>query len=318
MELISQIINELIDNDKPLNGALLKTKVLASRIQNKELLDWVNKELSGYKSNDSLPEYRKNISTFLKGSFINANMKYTNQPIPTAGMDKEFRKSLNSVEFPDSISGLESLVSHNDSTKLGIPLSAEIIGLISENWREMGNPYLQILNANKVISKGSVIEIISKVQNILLDFMLKVDEQFGSLAEIENLKIKKKEISTIVSQTIINNIGDGNILNTGDKAKVEADINIVTDNKDVLQKKLLEIGVKEEDLAELMEIIDFEKPNIESKKFGEKVNQWTSKMLNKALDRSWNIGIGKAGILLEEAISGYYGIKTVPNNVYKK
>ena len=316
MELISQIINELIDSEKPLNGALLKTKVLASRIQNKELLNWVDKELSGYKSNDLLPDYRKNISTFLKGSFVNGNMKYSNQAIPTRGMGEEFHKSLTSVQFPDSISGLENLTNNDNSARLGIPLNAETIGIISENWREMGNPYLQILSANKIISKGAIIEIITKVRNILLDFMLKVDEQFGSLAEIESLKTKKDEISTIVSQTIINNIGDGNILNTGDKTQIEADINIITSNKEVLKKQLLKIGIKEEDLTELIEIIDLEKPNIKSKAFSEKVNKWTSKMLNKALDRSWNIGIGNAGNLLEEAISNYYGIKTVPNNGY--
>ena len=47
MELISQIINDLIDEEKSLNSALLKTKVLASRIQNQNLLDWINNELSG-------------------------------------------------------------------------------------------------------------------------------------------------------------------------------------------------------------------------------------------------------------------------------
>ena len=42
MELVSQIINDLVDDQKSLNSALLKTKVLASRIQNVELLYWVN------------------------------------------------------------------------------------------------------------------------------------------------------------------------------------------------------------------------------------------------------------------------------------
>ncbi|NLP59293.1 hypothetical protein, partial [Lutibacter sp. B1] len=36
MKLINDIINELVDTDKSINSPLLKTKVLASRLQNKE------------------------------------------------------------------------------------------------------------------------------------------------------------------------------------------------------------------------------------------------------------------------------------------
>ena len=55
MNLVSQIINELIEpKDNSLNSALLKTKVLASRIQNTELLSWTNAELTGYNSIEEL------------------------------------------------------------------------------------------------------------------------------------------------------------------------------------------------------------------------------------------------------------------------
>lgn len=59
--------------------------------------------------------------------------------------------------------------------------------------------------------------------------------------------------------------------------------------------------------SELIEIIDTEEPNAENKTFGEKVNGWIVKMVNKALDGSWNVGIGAAGSLLAEAIWKYYG-----------
>lgn len=49
MDSLDQIINELINTkDYILNTASLKTKVLATRIQNKELLEWVDSELTGY------------------------------------------------------------------------------------------------------------------------------------------------------------------------------------------------------------------------------------------------------------------------------
>lgn len=307
MELISQIINELIDSNKSLEGALLKTKVLASRIQNKELIYWVNSELSGYKPGNILPDYRKNIFAFIKGNYVNGGMKYSNHPIPITGIDEEFQKSLNRVNFHESISGLESIVNDNDSQILGAPIPAEVIGLISDNWRSMGNPYLQVISANRVIPKSVIVEIISKIRNKLLDFMLKVDEQFGSLSEIEKLKTKTEEISTIMSQTIINNTGDGNILNTGDKAKIVAKINISKGSKEELVNYLQENGISEEDTTELISIIDTEEPNLKKKAFGKKVGNWTKNMISKAVDGTWDVGIGAAGTILAEAIGKFYG-----------
>ncbi|MEJ4087745.1 hypothetical protein [Galbibacter orientalis] len=308
MKLISQIINELIDSEKSINGALLKTKVLASRIQNTELLNWVNAELNGYSSSKDLPEYRKNVTSYLKGNYVNGNMKYTNQPIPTIGLDKMFQKNLQSTEFQDSITALENLVNNNDSSTLASPLRAELVGMIEANWIEIGNPYLQLMNVSKIIAKSAIVEVISKVRNKLLDFMLKVDEEFGSLTEITELKEKKKEISTIMNHTIINTSGDGNIVNTGDKNKIDAKITIEKGNKDALIKHLQENGVSEEDTAELVEIIDTEEPNAGNKTFGKKVSDWTKKMIGKAVDGTWNISLGAAGSLLAEAIGKYYGM----------
>lgn len=307
MKLISQIINELIDSEKSINGALLKTKVLASRIQNNELLDWVNGELNGYTSTKDLPDYRKNITSYLKGNYVNGNMKYSNQPIPTIGLDKVFQKNLQTTEFQDSITALENLIRNNDSSTLASPLRAELVGIIEANWIDMGNPYLQLMNVSKVIAKSAIVEVVSKVRNKLLDFMLKVDEEFGSLTEITELKTKKEEITTIMNTTI-NNSGDGNVVNTGDKAKISAKININKGDKSELQNQLLNNGVSSSDTAELLEIIDTEEPNLDNGKFGEKVNTWTTKMLSKALDGSWNIAIGSAGSLLAELIKAYYGM----------
>lgn len=307
MKLISQIINELVDTDKSIIGALLKTKVLASRIQNNQLLNWINGELNGFNSIENLPDYRKNIPTVLKGSYINGQMKYTNQPIPTIGLDWNIQKKLQISEFQESIYSLENLI-ENETTYFTSPQKAEVVSLIEENWINMGNPYLQLINVNKIVAKNTVVEVISKVRNKLLEFMLKIDEEFGNITEITELKEKKNEISTIMSQTIINTSGDGNVVNTGKKAKIDAEIIINKGNKDDLAKHLQENGISEKDTIELINIIDTEKPNKENNTFGEKVNDWTKKMIGKALDGSWNIGIGAAGSLIAEAVGKYYGI----------
>jgi hypothetical protein len=58
MNAIEQIIGELSDSGKSLEGPLLNTKVLASRIKNDEIRDWARRELVGYRDLDELPSYR--------------------------------------------------------------------------------------------------------------------------------------------------------------------------------------------------------------------------------------------------------------------
>lgn len=307
MKLINDIINELIDTDKSISSPLLKTKVLASRLQNQTLLNWVSNELKGYENSTELPDYRKYRGN-ITGTYINGNLQYNDQPVPTLGIKRDFEDFLYSMDFHQSISSLETLKGENKSGKLEHTFPAEVTGLIQQNWRKMGNPFLQLVNCKKSISVNAVVEILAFVRNNLLDFMLKIDAEFGNITEIEELKTKKEEIANIMNQTIINNSGFGNVVNTGDKAKITATITITKGNKEELAKHLQDIGLSIDDTSELVSIIDTEQPNFENKTFGQKVNNWTQKMLGKALDGSWNIGIGAAGNLIAEAVKTYYGM----------
>ncbi|WP_073019200.1 AbiTii domain-containing protein [Flavobacterium micromati] len=306
MELVSQIINDLIDEEKSLNSALLKTKVLASRIQNEVLLNWVNNELSGYLNTNKIPNYRREINNELKGTFINGTMKYTNTQVPTIGLDKSFEKKLRTTDFIESISMLEKLIISNKSSTLNGAIRAELSSIIEENWINMGNPYLQLISVYKSMPKSSVVEIIINVRNKLLDFMLELDGKYGNLTEIKDLTMKKEEISSIVNNTIIT--GDGNILNTGKKSTIKNTPNINKANKDDLITHLKNIGLTEDDTTEIAEIVDLEAPDFQNEKFGVKVNTWIAKMIGKTVDGSWNVGIGVAGTLLAEAIKKYYGM----------
>ncbi|MFC4686581.1 hypothetical protein ACFO4P_06500 [Epilithonimonas pallida] len=213
MDLINQIVNELVDDSLSLNSALLKTKVLASRIGNKELLSWTNSELSGYNSESTLPNYRKNVWNALKGTILNGNWKYPDHEIPTMGLDEDFEKSLRTSNFYESIQSLENLVKEKGT--LGTPVRAEIMQMIENNWINMGNPYLSIISCNKIIPKANIVSIIACVRSKLLDFLLTIENEFGDDIEIKDLKRKNTEITNIMHQTIINSNGTGNSINTG-------------------------------------------------------------------------------------------------------
>lgn len=307
MQLLSDIINELIDTDKTISSPILKAKVFASRIQNKELLNWLNKELGGYSTSEELPEYRV-YKCHLMGSYININMKYTNVSIGTNGLDEDIYNNLNYMSFYQSINSLEQDIAENNSGSLTQELPAELISYIGDNIRKNGNPYYNLIDARKTLSISALNEILSVVRNKLLDLVLKIDEEFGNISEIKDLRNKSQEIQKIVNKTIIKSSGDGNLINTGENAKIDSSIKISKGNKTDIRKRIKEVGLTEKDAEDLVKIIDNDKPDLENKRFGDKVNLWVQQMIGKALDGSWQVSVGVAGNILAEIIQQYYGM----------
>ncbi len=306
MELISDIINELIDAERSLLSPLLKTKVLATRIKNKELLNWVNSELDGYAEDAILPKWREYNGNLI-GNYSDGSFQYSDQPLATIGLPEGLQKMLQSMNLYQGVSSLEALPRDKPTGRLERPLTPEFAQLLAQNIQKMGNPFFHIFSAKCEVSIHIVTQCLGTIRSKLLDLMLKIDEEFGSIAQIEELRNKKEEIVTLMNQTIINE-GDGNVINTGDNSKVKAKIKITKGDLEGLKKMLTDNGVESGDIVELAEIIDTEKPDENNGVFGRSINNWIQKMIGKTLDGTWQITTGAAGSLLAEGIKAYYGM----------
>lgn len=305
MKIIGDIINELADSRISLTSPLLKTKVLATRIKNDCLLAWVDSELSGYTNPEDLPGYRS-FHCSLTGTYLNGYTTFSNQALPASVLPASIRDMYCTMDFAQSVEALESLKS-KDGGVLHVSLNAEMISVLENYLKKMNNPFLQILAAHKSLPDTSLNQILSVIRSKLLDFMLKLEEEFGTSTDIQILQRSNKKITSIMNQTIVTN-GNGNLLNTGDSAKIKARISVSANDKDSLKKVLHDNGVSEADTAELMTVIDNESPNAEGH-FSNQVNDWIAKMIGKALNGSWQIGVGAAGAILAEGIQHYYGLK---------
>lgn len=302
----SEILKDLMDNDRSLSTALMKTKFLADSLDNKELLKWVDAELSGYLSENNLPIYRKFIGN-IKGNYIQGGYNYTNASIPLVGFDDVFEDSLRSINFTESVNALEALRNKDDGNFVGSEFNAEIIGLIQSNLNNINRHKIRILSCQKIITSNTIVEILTSIRTHLLNLMLDLNKQFGNLKDLEELLSYKKEINTIMSQIIINTSGDGNIVNTGDNNQITSSVKITKGNIEELKSKLIENGVGEDDALELISIVQEEDTISDQKQFGPKVNSWIEKMIGKSLDSSWKIGIATAGGFLSGVLKNYYG-----------
>ncbi|MDB5133370.1 MAG: hypothetical protein JWR02_3119 [Mucilaginibacter sp.] len=301
MNLISDIISELLQTEQSLESPLLKTKVLATRVNNVQLLEWCNDELTGYSNEKEIPYYRKT-NGFITANYLNGNYKFSDGVIPIDQLSKTAQKTIKLITLDQGIKTIESYALK--SKQIGLQFIAEVVRGVQSSLQEQ-NPYLQILSMKSTAPSGFASNIISTVRAKLLEFMLSLEKEFGTTTEIENLKQKNALITTIMNHTIINN-GNANVVNTGDHSNVTANITF-TGNKNLLKEQFENHGVSKDDIDSLITVIDTPNENSNSN-YNSEVNSWIKIMMGKALDGTWQIGIAAAGGLIAEVLNHYYGV----------
>lgn len=309
MNILTEIVGLLSDNDNSLTSSLYKIKILASRMENKPLLDWIDKELSGYKTDVNLPTYRVYNCNVI-GSFINGRIKCTEHILEIDGLSKKLKKYLAEFTFYESVSVIESYNKKSVDLKLSVPIEPVYLRSIQDNYIRMGNPYINIYSGYKQIGSGAIKQLLSEVRNKSLDLLLALESEFGYEINMEELLRIKEDVNNKINQvmntTIINN-GPGGVVNTGDNNSITSEISLKESSFDDLRNLLKNNSVENEDINELEKAI-IEEPDYEKKLFGPKVNKWLKGMMQKSLDGSWKVGIGAAGSLLAEIIKKYYGM----------
>jgi hypothetical protein len=293
VKLINEIIEILSNENCNLENALIKTKILLHKMGEKELLTWVNQELNGYDSIESVPSYRK-IHNIVVGSFQNYTTRYTNHPIPIMHLEDKELDFFTTIKFSDSISTIEHLSKSGEDT-LFFSLELEFAPLLTKNL----DSSLNVTNLKRQVAKSQILGILTQIRSRLLDFILDISEKIPEDISDKDIKSKSKEIGT---KEIFNHaIFDGNItINIGDNNKNKS-IQIKNDFEKLLQK-LKDYDLNSEDLENLKESIEKDKTiiNHEKKEFGKNVKKWLEKISTKTKDKITMDGIS-------EGLNAFYG-----------
>lgn len=317
--VLNNVINDLVDTEKSLTSPLMKLNYFARITKNSKLIEYTLNEIKGYSSIQDfsfLPDYRK-IGARLFVDFQAGYNSHPNKEVPIGGLEEKIQNFFKFIPVLESIREIEvmnlKMVDKNSSYELQFPIPLELLPKIQPYATKLykSDIRMQVTSARLIGNRSKMLRITETVRTNLLSFSMEIAENFGYEIEFTNYNEQRETNNkTILQYMITNNItnsGDGNIINTGNEAQIDAKIEISKGSKEELIKYLHEKGISRKDAEELIEIIDTEEPNSEKKTFGSKVNDWIGKMIKKALDSSWNIGVGAAGTLLAEAIGKYYG-----------
>lgn len=215
----SMIIKDIANGTIDTTTALKRAKILFAALDDAELLNWVNYEISGYPSDANLPDYRIERGalkgTCFKGS-IASHIKWNDVSIPLGKMPADVIDEFLSIPFYDGVSALKQLVENSDNGQLARPIPADLFPFIA---KYNNDPYMNIVTARVVVSTHCVTNMFSVIENRLLDALLLLEKEFGILDDLDiDTTVKSpEEIQTIARQiyVIVYNdqsvhIGDGN------------------------------------------------------------------------------------------------------------
>lgn len=266
MSLLRQIQDAAMSSEKPIGDLLRMCKVLASRLESKELSDWVDRELNGYADRDDLPAYRivkVNAAGHFSGAFGRA---LKNAPIPASCLPNEFRDWARVSYLTQPISAYGDAVRHKERSDLHIPWPADLVAYVGDKIYQDMN----CLSAWQVLPRGAVVGLIDSVRNRVLNFALEIEKTAPDAGERshDSPPVSKEQVSHVFHTYIYGNVS--NIASGSESVTQTADVHVEQGDFASLKAQLSKIGLGDEDVLELQQAV--EKDSAKKKGIGEAVN----------------------------------------------
>jgi hypothetical protein len=277
VQLLRRINEGATNSQTPLGEVLRLCLRLGRLLNNKELSDWAKAEAGGYKSIDSLPDYRV-FETEVFGTFSGSfRTGIKNAPIPKIFIEEEHRDTLFKVYLTQSVGELERLtVGRTDTNSLTIPWPGDIVLYYQQKVIVQG---FVLVAAEQMMTTTTIAGILEVIRTRVLDFVLVIEKELGidtmnydskkPLEPLRQEEVTQKFYTTIWGGT---NIALGNPGITNQLAT-----QVQPGDLQGLKEKLAQLGVTEELITDLDTALDKDAESDEQP--GPHVKSWFGKLM---------------------------------------
>lgn len=257
----SKIIKEFVNEEISLEKTLRRLTVFANNLESQDFMDWVDKELSGYKEEDKLPDYRKVYSSRFFYSGINGSFQVTNQPVPAGGLNHEKfdQKSFEIGFIGEPIANI--IVKANAKNSMNRDLSP-LASILEKNTRDpLFGVGIQAFSIRQVFEPSDFQGIVEQLKQRVLKILLKLEKEYGNLDDFDiggsDNQVVSRELIQIIYNTTNNIEASSNSkvnLNSTDNS-IRIDITQEEKNKfDDLFSEIKKIQNSEELLSAAIEL----------------------------------------------------------------
>ena len=198
--LINEIQEKITDKNYSAIDLLRGAKILASKLELKDMNEWIEYELDGYPLDAKLPTYRKNVPAQI--IYLNPYLGWK----PVVIEEEKTADLLENLDVRFSMSEIETIANRQEeSVTFNLPTS------ISNTLRKHTNMNTKLARQTSQIY---FTKIIDSVKTKLLDWILMLDEN-GVIGEDMSFLTTEKKKAKEPSKKIINNTyaGDKNKFN---------------------------------------------------------------------------------------------------------
>ncbi len=298
MNKAAEIVEILGSEGADLVNALIKAQILAAEVGDNAFAQWVKNELLGYPADAELPAYRVLNQTVL-GNVSNAAHRHTELVLPLFHLKDEHRKMLTTRQLREGIAELQAWVGRDN---LASPMGVELASMFNGGL----DPSYRVERAWGKLSVGAVEGLLVQVRSRLLEFALEVKKILPPDDGLSKSEVHK--VSHQVSDAFQGAIfGDNATIQIGSGHNATIHNSVVKNDLESLKSVLRGAGVEEKDLVSLGNAVAADGDISGQKSLGHSVRSWMARLLAKAAEGSWTIGVGAAGNLLASALGAFYG-----------
>lgn len=301
---LDDIITLAVDGSQPLPDILRKCLLLGHELKNDRLKAWANAELSGYRSQEDLPDYRI-LPAPAKGNFVGPfDSQLNDHIIPPVALKEEHRHWAEKVYLVQSVSAYADIVKHADPTKgsLILPWPADMV--VHYQQKLMRNGYI-CHAAWQEITSSTLVELLDTVRNRTLNMALQIKDELGT-SYTDLRRIETAEAVSKIQSIIFQNTGGTTNVAFGQSsvdASGQMQTNITVGDRKALDDLLTKAGLDKPDLDSLTEAMQ-----ADGAKPGNKVGEWIKAKASKILSGGVSVGTKIGAEILTAWIKQHYGL----------
>jgi AbiTii len=302
MSLIHDIQAAAISQTTDIPTLLRMCKLLAARISHQRFSEWVDQELNGYPTVESLPDYRM-VSVDSYGSFIGAFARADRLQIPVSILPEELREQYRHAYMGSSISAYTALLEGDKTGRVEEPWP---IGLAIHHASKL-TPEMQCVAAWKEIPLGAVVRLLDSVKTRVLGFAIDLEREAPNAGDIpigSQPPLSTEKMTQIFNTNITGNVG--NLANSSENFSQSASIQ--PGNWDSLEQRLLSLGLRPIDLEGMRTELERAAASQEQSERAAVAGTWIGRLAAKAIGGVSGVGIEVAATGIAKAIAAYLGL----------
>ncbi|MBX3031421.1 MAG: hypothetical protein KF809_14840 [Chloroflexi bacterium] len=295
--LLRSIQESAADPGTPVTALLRRCLILASRLKDEPLIEWVNRELNGYPMGAELPPYRTGYRGRLVGYLMNPAVRRSGADLPESAIPEEFRGFLD-IDFRQPVAELESLVSVGEP--LQVPLPPELTAMIDRNITSF-----RVVEAHVAISRDHIVGLLDIIRSRSLSFALAIeqlDPEAGEADPRAAAPIPAAQVQHVFHNTIY---GNANLAQSSQVAAQTMTIGVRPGDIASLIEALTAVGVTAGEIGELREILDRE-----TAVDGPETRSWMERIIGRVTRSTGTVAAGVVAQVIGNAITAYWAAAT--------